>query len=561
MDSQKKISIYQLLPRLFGNAQKKPKINGSIEQNGCGKFNDIDEKAIKAIKKLGITHIWYTGIIRHATTTGYNGIPAQDACIVKGKAGSPYAITDYYDVSPDLAQQLNNRMKEFESLLKRTQEAGLKNIIDFIPNHVSRNYKSSKKPKGLSDFGETDDDSQSFDAQNNFYYLPNEKLQLQFCEKQEYQEFPAKVSGNDCFSSQPKINDWYETVKLNYGVDVLNHRSQHFSPIPNTWIKMLEILSFWTQKGVDGFRCDMTEMVPVEFWAWVIPQIKKINTEVIFIAEIYQPHLYESYLKQGHFDYLYDKVGLYDTLKSVIRGESPASHISDVWKSLNSLDQYMLRFLENHDEQRIASASFAGDAYKAIPAMLLSASMHQGPIMTYFGQEFGENAAGETGFSGDDGRTTIFDYWNIPSIQRWRGRSAYSGILLSEQEKNLQKEYAKILNFCIKSPVIAKGDFYDLIWANKDNPHFHHNYVYAYFRTYKGKSLLFLLNFSQNTLKQNIIIPEHALQFTNKKRNHLKDICFIDIFKRDKIRLNYTQVINKGLEVEFSANGYMIFEF
>ena len=551
----KKTSIYQLLPRLFGNNNKKPIINGDIHQNGCGKFNDIDLKAIKRIKALGITHIWYTGVLRHATTSDYPNIPAQDKCIVKGKAGSPYAIMDYYDVSPDLAVTTANRLKEFEQLLKRTQRAGLKTIIDFIPNHVSRDYKSTQKPKSIQDLGENDDTSQAFKANNNFYYIPEKSLKLDFCENKNYQENPAKVSGNDCFHHQPQINDWYETIKLNYGVDVQNNRSQHFSPTPNTWFRMLEILEFWTQKGVDGFRCDMVEMVPVEFWQWVIPQIKKLNSRIIFIGEVYQPNLYKSYIRQGQFDYLYDKVDLYDKLKAIVRGEVNANEISYCWQGLNGLDKYMLRFLENHDEQRIPHQEFASNALKAVPAMMLSATMHQGPIMTYFGQEFGENHTDESGFSGSDGRTTIFDYWNIPSIQRQRDNT------LNSQEVALEKTYKEILNFSIKSKVISYGEFYDLIWANKDNPYFYFNYIYAYFRTYKAKSLLFIVNFSDKELKQKVMIPNHALEFAKKKINHLQDVVFIHTFNEEKIRINQQQLAQDGIAITIPAYGYLVYEF
>jgi len=446
-------------------------------------------------------------------------------------------------------------MKEFEELLKRTQNTGLKTIIDFIPNHVSRDYKSLKKPQNIPDLGENDHSSFGFNAQNNFYYIPHESLKLNFCKNQKYEETPAKVSGNDCFHHQPQINDWYETIKLNYGVDVNNNRKSHFAPIPNTWLRMLEILEFWTKKEIDGFRCDMVEMVPVEFWEWVIPKIKKIKPNIIFIGEVYQPGLYETYIKQGKFDYLYDKVDLYDTLKGVIRGDTNANHLTYCWQGLNGLENHMLRFLENHDEQRIPSNDFAGDALKAIPAMMLSATMHQGPIMTYFGQEYGENHTSESGFSGNDGRTTIFDYWTVPSIQNWRNNK------LSEEEKTLKKEYQKILKFSINSPILSNGEFYDLGWANKDNPHFYFNYIYAYFRTYNGKSLLFVLNFSQKELEQKVMIPDHALEFAKKKINHLQDIVFIHTFNGEKIRINQRQLVQEGLGINLPALGYLVYEF
>lgn len=556
-----KISIYQVLVRLFGNQKKHPVLNGGIDENGSGKFNDFTPKALEEIKKLGISHIWYTGIIRHATTSSYPGLTSQDPCIIKGKAGSPYAITDYYDVNPDLAEDVTKRMKEFELLLKRTKYAGMKSIIDFVPNHVSRDYQSLKKAKNVIDLGELDDSGQHFNAQNNFYYLPGEALALDFCPDQKYDENPAKVSGNDCFHSKPNINDWYETIKLNYGVDIQNHHQQYFKPIPNTWFRMLEILQYWTGKGVDGFRCDMVEMVPVAFWAWVIPQIKALNEEIIFIGEVYQPHLYEDYIKNGKFDYLYDKVGLYDQLKAVMRGEQSASTLSDSWKRLNGLDEFMLRFLENHDEQRIASPDFAGEAEKAIPAMMLSATIHRGPILTYFGQEFGEDAKGSTGFSGDDGRTTIFDYWKVESMQKWRGKSAYKGSSLSLKEKNLRKEYQKILNLSLSHPAIANGQFYDLMWANKDNHHFYHNHVFAYFRCYEKTCLLLVLNFSGMALDQKIIIPGHALEFAQKDTTKLKDNIFKNYFSKESQRIPYYTLVHEGLDVHIKPYYYQAFEF
>jgi glycosidase len=557
----KKISIYQVLPRLFGNQNKAPKFNGTILQNGCGKMNDLTPKALQEIKKLGVNYIWYTGIIRHGITTEYPKLPAQDPSIIKGKAGSPYAIVDYYDVNPDLAEEVKNRMNEFENLVKRTHEAGMKVLIDFVPNHVGRDYKSLKKPKGTPDLGENDNTSTPFHPNNNFYYLPNEELHLDFCENPKFKEKPAKVTGDNCFTAHPVINNWYETIKLNYGIDYLNGRHKRFDPIPDTWTRMLEILTYWTHKNIDGFRCDMVEMVPVEFWAWVIPQIKKINPDLIFVAEVYKPHLYQDYINIGKFDYLYDKVGLYDMLKAVLRGEQPASILSSSWKSLNGLDTHMLRFLENHDEQRIATPEFAFEAKRAIPAMMLSATIHQGPILTYFGQEFGENNTAASGFSGDDARTTIFDYWNVPSIQRWRGKSAYSGSSLLLKEKELQKEYKKILKLAISHPAIAKGEFYDLMWANEQNHLFYHNYIYAYFRNYKDKTLLFILNFSNKQLEQRVIFPAHALEFAAKDTTKLTEKLFKSIFTKETIKIPHYELVQQGLAVQIEPWYYKVFEF
>lgn len=492
--------------------------NGSREENGTGKFNDITEKALEEIKKLGITHIWYTGVIEHALVQGYpeHGIPDGNPMVIKGKAGSPYAIKDYYDVNPDLAVDVSKRMSEFEALVERTHESGMKVIIDFVPNHLARVYHSDVKPEGVKDFGEDDNAEKAFDPQNNFYYIPGEKLILPEELHQRfpgvlYEEIPAKATGNNQFTHQPGINDWYETVKLNYGVDYQNDHQKYFDPIPDTWKKMERILKYWAGKGVDGFRCDMAEMVPVKFWEWVIQQVKADNPEIIFIAEIYNPDAYSEYIHRGGFDYLYDKVGLYDTLKGVMRGEQPASQITGCWQSLQGNDAYMLRFLENHDEQRTASRFFVGDPWKAIPAMLVSATMNKGPAILYFGQEVGEPAEGASGFSGDDGRTTIFDYWRAPEHQKWMNDGKFDGEKLSKEQQALREKYRDIGEIA-QEEAIVNGHFYDLMYFNEDNPQFDAEKTYAYLRYSKNQKLLFVANFSDEERQIRVKIPKHAFE-------------------------------------------------
>ncbi|RUT79960.1 alpha-amylase family glycosyl hydrolase [Ancylomarina longa] len=519
-----KIVIYQLFVRLFGNRNTNPIVNGNKEENGSGKFSDISHLALKEIKQLGINHIWYTGIIEHAITEGYPdlAIPNGNPLVIKGKAGSPYAIKDYYDVNPDLANNVEERMQEFEALIQRTHENDLKVIIDFVPNHLSREYHSDKKPEGVEDFGATDDTDITFTPSNNFYYLPNQELQLAAAIQNRfpdthYHEYPAKATGNDLFTAYPKLNDWYETIKLNYGVDYQNENASHFHPTPNTWIKMKDILLYWARKGVDGFRCDMAEMVPVEFWEWVIPEVKQEFPEILFIAEVYNPSLYDSYIHKGKFDYLYDKVGLYDTLRGIIQGEQSAKEITNCWQSLNGLDPYMLRFLENHDEQRITSRFFAGDAWKALPGMTVSVCLHQGPAMLYFGQEVGEAALGASGFSGDNGRTTIFDYWNVPEHQKWMNNGKFDGDSLSQDQKELRKAYADILHLA-KQPAIAKGAFYDVMWVNSDKKLFNFDKAYAFLRHCEVQKLLIVCNFDSQSQEVHLKIPSHALEIMNIPR-------------------------------------------
>lgn len=513
----KKIVIYQVLPRLFSNTCAECVPFGSIEQNGVGKINHFTTKVLNEIKSLGITHIWYTGIIEHATQTSYTnyGIRPHNQHIVKGKAGSPYAISDYYDIDPDLAEDVPNRMKEFEELVNRTHDAGMKVIIDFVPNHVAREYHSDNLPDGVENLGAHDNVEKQFDPQNNFYYVPRQRFTPRFYIGQgtpeEYYEFPAKATGNDQFDAFPCNNDWYETVKLNYGVDYLAWGQQHFDPIPDTWKKMLHILLFWSSKGIDAFRCDMAHMVPVEFWGWAISQVKRQYQHIKFIAEIYDPNIYRSYINNGQFDFLYDKVGLYDKLRAVECHEVSAAQITYCWQSLEGISDHMLNFLENHDEQRFASSQYAGDAFRAIPSLVVSATMSRGPMMIYFGQELGEKAFDSEGYSGHDGRTTIFDYWSVPTVREWYNNGKCNTARLTPEQRELRKIYKQVLTLCNKEKAIALGGFFDLMYVNCNNPLFDPHRHYAYLRYTTNEVILIAVNFSNHKAQASINIPQHAL--------------------------------------------------
>lgn len=495
--------IYQLFPRLFGNYNETRKHNGTKEENGCGKFADINERALKAIADLGATHVWYTGVIRHATAE-YNH-PA----ITKGLAGSPYAITDYYDVDPDLAKNVAKRMQEFEALVKRTHDAGLEVLIDFVPNHVSREYKSACKPAGVEDLGEKDHPEWAFSPLNNFYYLPGEKFTMDK-DLQGYEEYPAKVTGNDCFTSHPSANDWYETVKLNYGVFYQGGREKQFDPIPSTWIKMRDILLFWADKGIDGVRVDMAEMVPVEFFAWAIAAVKKKHKKFLFIGECYNPKLYDDYLAAG-FDYLYDKVGMYEYLRGVTSRSWPAEGITAQWMQHGERLNHMLYFLENHDEQRIASGFFCGSGRCAEPAMIVAATLNQCPVMIYSGQELGERGMDMEGFSGMDGRTTIFDYWGVKSIQAWANNGKFDGAKMTDAQRELRDFYRRLLTLTRDDKAIQKGKMYDITYAQNEG--FDKNKQFAFIRHIKGETLLVVVNFHDREQQINVRIPDDAFVY------------------------------------------------
>ena len=538
--------IYQLFPRWFGNKNTTRKHDGSIEENGCGKFNDLDAATLRRIRSLGATHLWLTGIIRHATQTDYSrfGIPRQHPQVVKGRAGSPYAIADYYDVDPDLAVDVKRRMDEFEELVRRTHENQMKVIIDFVPNHVARQYQSICKPENERDLGEDDDPTMHFSIHNNYYYLWEQPLELSddiLCQDnsenhqenlENYHETPAKATGNDQFSNRPSRNDWYETIKLNYGVDYCDAggRSEHFDPIPDTWQKMLNILLFWASKDIDAFRCDMVFMVPVAFWKWAIAQVKNEYPNIKFIGEIYDPPLYRSYIDAG-FDWLYDKVGMYDCLRDIVCGKRPASSISAQWQSVDDILDHMLYFLENHDEQRIASDFFAGNAQKAIPAAIVSVLLNRCPFMLYAGQEFGERGMDEEGFSGRDGRTTIFDYWCVDSLRR----GYYFPTHLNNQEKRLRSFYRQLFAVA-KKKAVSEGSFFDLMYCNMQSWQFNPNQQYAFLRKADDELLLVVANFSDDAVHCGVLIPQHAFDFL--KIAELFDTTAVDLLTKETVRTN-----------------------
>ena len=581
---KEKVLIYQVLPRLFGNKNTTRKENGTIEENGCGKLNYFDDAVLARIHDMGFTHIWYTGVIRHATQTNYSsfGIPTQHAEVVKGKAGSPYAITDYYDIDPDLAENVSMRMFEWMDLIERTHKAGMKVIMDFVPNHVAREYHSICKPAGVRDLGEDDDKNMHFSTKNNFYYawgdldlndVRQSKPEFKaYAEKdaaiyESYVESPAKATGNDRFDNRPGCNDWYETVKLNYGIDYCDAggRSYHYEPVPSTWGKMTDILLYWASKGVDGFRCDMAEMVPTAFWSYATQILKSRYPGIVVIGEVYDPSQYRNYVKAG-FDYLYDKVGMYDCLRGVIRGERPASSITHEWQEVDDIRDHMLYFLENHDEQRIASDFFCGDAMKAIPAAAMSLFFQKNPFMLYSGQEFGERGMDKEGFSGVDGRTTIFDYWSpvtlalayqhaLPKTVNKTGVGRKTDGLTPEQ-KYLAVTYRQMLHLANEEKAIREGDTFDLMYVNPGSDHFDPRTNFAFLRKKDDEALLVVLNFSADARELGVCIPGHAFDFLHLPE---EEVTVTELWSggRSKVELKKDGIFPVSIE----ANGVRIYKF
>jgi glycosidase len=528
--NSKKIVVYQVFTRLFGNTNTSNIPWGTKEQNGVGKFNDFTDAALSEIKKLGVSHIWYTGVPHHGVIGDFPeiGLTSDDPDVIKGRAGSPYAVRDYYQVNPDLAVDVTRRMEEFEALIARTHKQGMKVIIDIVPNHVSRHYEGKNNPAGVLDFGEKDDTNQAYTKNNNFYYLPGKAFQVP-ASKNGYQplggaahplsdgkfeEFPAKWTGNGSRLAQPDFYDWYETVKVNYGVspegikdfvplpedastlDIQAHYAfWQGKEVPDSWIKFRDITQFWLAKGVDGFRFDMAEMVPVEFWSYLNSHIKIKYPEAFLLAEVYNPSLYRDYIHKGKMDYLYDKVELYDTLKHIMQGHGSTDNLVPILEGLSDIEHHMLHFLENHDEQRIASPEFAGNPWKALPAMVVSATSTTSPTMIYFGQEVGEPGAEMAGF-GQPSRTSIFDYIGVPQHQKWMNGGKFDGGQLSDNEKALRNYYSEVLNFTRGSSALM-GAYQDLHRYNRAKNSAYTDKTFAYARWDEGQKLLVVTNFDE----------------------------------------------------------------
>ena len=531
MEQNHKVVVYQVFTRLFGNTNTTNKPWGTLEENGIGKFSDFSDKALQEIKDLGVTHIWYTGIPHHAVIRDYSayGISNDDPDVVKGRAGSPYAVKDYYNVNPDLADDPAKRMEEFEALIQRTHQNDLKVIIDIVPNHVARRYEGQNNPEGIKDFGADDDTNVEYKRDNNFYYIPGKSFEVPIAQNEYrplggekhplsdgiFEENPAKWTGNGSREARPDFNDWYETVKINYGIKPdgskdfeelpLHFREEdykaHFEfwknkEVPDSWKKFKDIALFWTKKGVDGFRFDMAEMVPVEFWSYMNSAIKMENPNAFLLAEIYNPREYRNYIQLGKMDYLYDKVELYDTLKNIMQGRGSTDNLIQIQHGLSDISQHMLHFLENHDEQRIASPEFAGKAEIAKPAAVLSATIDQAPMMIYFGQEVGEPGAENAGF-GSPSRTSIFDYIGVPHHQRWMNNGKFDGGQLSAAEKNLRDFYKRLLNITVKSPALA-GNYAEIHSFNRGNTEWYNDRVFSYVRWSQDQKLIIITNFDKN---------------------------------------------------------------
>ena len=583
-----KVVVYQVFTRLFGNINKTNKPWGTIEENGVGKFNDFTDKALHEIKDLGVTYIWYTGVPHHALVGDYTayGISNDDPEVVKGRAGSPYAVKDYYNVNPDLAVNPANRLQEFDNLITRTHKAGLKLIIDIVPNHIARKYEGKNNPEGVRDFGADDDANVEYKRDNNFYYIPKAHFEIPDGdiplngEKNPmvdgfFDENPAKWTGNGSRKVKPDQNDWYETVKVNYGVrpdgtkdfpelpagfDQKSYQ-EHFAfwqdkDVPDSWKKFKDIALYWTAKGVDGFRYDMAEMVPYEFWSYMNSSIKMNNPNAFLLAEVYNPNEYRNYIRLGKMDYLYDKVETYDKLKDIIRGKSSPDGLSDIQKGMADIEHHMLHFLDNHDEQRLASPEFAGTPEKGKPLMVVSTTLSTSPTMIYFGQEVGEAGNEDAGF-GKRSRTSIFDYIGVPNHQKWMNDGKFDGGQLSDSEKTLRDFYKRLLNFSLKSSALM-GSFQEIQSVNRQSTVNYDEFIYSFVRWSENQKLIIIANFSsEKTSEFELKIPEDVIVKWNLKEGEYK--LTNQLYQQNSVLLKVENGVGKA-KIKILPSESFIFE-
>lgn len=586
-ERQGKPVVYQVFTRLFGNTNSTNQPWGTIEQNGVGKFSDFTPKALEAIKSLGTSHIWYTGVPHHAVINDYTdfGISNDDPDVVKGRAGSPYAVKDYYNVNPDLADNPEKRLEEFEALIERTHAAGMKVIIDIVPNHVARDYHSLSAPEGVSDFGAKDDTSVEYARDNNFYYVVGESFKVPTADNYQvlggephplsdgkFEEFPAKWTGNGARAAQPDINDWYETVKVNYGVkpdgtydfpllpNTYSQKSieEHAAfwqgkDLPDSWYKFRDIAHYWIDKGVDGFRFDMAEMVPVEFWSFLNSSIKQKAPDAFLLAEVYQPDKYRDYLHKGKMDYLYDKVGFYDTLKTIMQGQGKVSDLVAIHEEISDIAPHMLHFLENHDEQRIASPDFAGSAEKGKPALAVSALISSSPTLLYFGQDVGEDGSEETGF-GDPTRTSIFDYVGVPAHQRFMNDGKFDGGQSTKAEIDLHNFYERVMSIAASNPAII-GEYRSLHALNlgvENSAYSEQQFIFT--RVQGEHGFVVIANFSEKPTGQMEMTVPAGVMGVSSKTISLEPLLSHDGISLEKDDVNYKASLSlNGLETKVFA--------
>ena len=416
--------IYQALPRLWGK----------------GHFSDWTGKAFSYLKALGVDYLWLTGVPRHESGTPFT----------KGCPGSPYAIIDWYDVNPYLADNEDKRMHEFELLIKRAHLAGIKIMIDYIPNHVGRSYAGD---------------------------LP-------------------------CFDHCD--GDWTDTRKVNWND-------------PSTVDKMVDILCFWANKGIDGFRCDMVELVSAEALGEVVRRTRSAFPGLVFVAETYIKENYRRYLSTSSIDILYDKSGSYDILRAISNGNCSATALTSNWQWQAEIQGAMLNFLENHDEQRLASRFWNNGRRYPWAELAFSVLFNEASFMLYYGQEWMDDAA-ET----DNGRTSIYDFTSPSGVRRAAhfartGKAIKLNDAADTDSLDCYRRYLELMQTAA-SPLMRQGSNWDLCYLQNDCK-WNRDNMFAFARYDGHGAAVVICNFSDSDTELSVRLPEELLKYTGGMRS------------------------------------------
>lgn len=253
----------------------------------------------------------------------------------KGKLGSPYANRNYRSINPELGT-----MEDFKSVVNAIHEKGMKCIIDVVYNHTSPD---------------------SWLVENHPEY---------FFRK------PDGSMGNH-------VGDWTDIVDLDYDNKEL-------------WDYQIESLKMWAGI-VDGFRCDVAPLIPIEFWEQARKEVSQVNPECIWLSESVEPEFITYLRSEGliaHsdsevyqvFDICYD-YDIYKIFRNYLSGKCPLSAYTErvnLQESIYPANYVKLRYLENHDQDRAASFITTKEALENWTAFVY---FQKGMTLIYNGQE------------------------------------------------------------------------------------------------------------------------------------------------------------------------------
>jgi len=328
-------------------------------------------------------------------------------------------------------------------------------------------------------------------------------------------------------------------VKLNYGHDFRKGANtselEDLDSVPDTWLKLDQVIEYWQSMGVDGFRCDMAHMVPISFWKWLVARGRDRDEHVYFTGEAYdsdptkltEGNVLHQLLDSG-FDSVYDSRS-YDLVKGIYEEGKWANDLDELLWDHKRLHK-MLRYIENHDEVRVASPGNWGDwgasVGKAATAVIMGTG--RSGMLLYSGQEVAENAAEAEGFSKADGRSSIFDYWSGEQLCKWTNQLKFDGGRLDQYQQDLRAWYAWWYNL-MHEPEFRCGEVFGLNNYNKENTKFGRlegetvsgHWIYAYLRYTEELISLVVVNLHPEIEWENLTVwlPDQFVKYFKEGEN------------------------------------------